>query len=64
MEIILTDIGSCSLGYKLIHAMAIVSHPPGQLKNFIFFFFLLIRDDTKDLNRLKNCEFKDELKLK
>ena len=62
MEIILTDIGSSSLGYKLIHAMAVVSHPPRQLKkNFIFF---LIRDDTKDLNIVKNYKLKEELKLK
>ena len=38
--------------------------PSRTTEEFHFFFFLLIRDDTKDLNRLKNCEFKDELKLK
>jgi hypothetical protein len=41
MEIILTDIGSSSLGYKLIHAMSIVSHTARQLKKKVSIFFLI-----------------------
>lgn len=32
MEIVLTDIGSSSLRYKLIHFMTIISHPPWKLQ--------------------------------
>ena len=37
VKIMLTDIGSCSLGHKLIHAMPIVTHCPRTLQtNFTF----------------------------
>ena len=47
VKIMLTDIGSCSLGHKLIHVMPIVSHSPRTLQeNFTFKLEIKTKDRT------------------
>jgi hypothetical protein len=56
MEVMLTDVGCSSLGNKLLHVMAIITHIPRELENSFDFHGLEIKPESRILFKAKKLE--------